>query len=114
MHWSAKQLACETPRASLTILHAETKSTQLMSIVFMMPFSCGSSEVAAIAPLVTLRTQNCLFIKMTVTKLFNKFHGAESFDKLTIHQLINKLFSFFCAKVCIYKWPTNCTFYYIF
>ena len=24
------------------------------------------------------------------------------------------LFSFFRAKICIYKWPTNCTFYYIF
>jgi len=28
--------------------------------------------------------------------------------------IINVLFSFFRAKVCIHKWPTNCTFYYIF
>jgi hypothetical protein len=40
------------------------------------------SDVAARVLLVTLRTQNCLFIKMTVTNLFNKLNGAESFEML--------------------------------
>jgi len=48
------------------------------------------SDVASILWLVTLITHNYLFIKMTVTNLFNKLHAAQSFQKLTIHHLINK------------------------
>jgi hypothetical protein len=39
--------------------------------------------------------------------LFNKLHGAESFDKLTIHRLINK-FSAFCDTWCLIE-PSTCT-----
>jgi len=57
-------------------------------------FSCcpcvvAPSDVAARVLLVTLRTQNCLFTKMTVTNLFNKLHGTKSSEKLN-NSSINK------------------------
>jgi len=66
------------------------------------PSLVAPSDVAAIVPLVTVRTQTCLFIKMTVTNLFNKLHGAETFEKLTIFHLI----SIFCAMYDTWRFIT--------